>query len=202
MKKILHIVSSINGETSFSTKLSNTIIEKLKKTYPDSQVHRLNLSETPSPYLETLHYGAFFTSVEHQTVEQKEAVKHSDEAIKKLKDADIIIIGVPLYNFGVPATLKSWIDQIARAGETFTYVDNSSKGLLVNKKVYLAIASGAVYSKGAYKSYDFTENYLRTIFGFIGMTDITVFRVEGTMIPEFKETALPKAIETVNEFAF
>ena len=202
MKKILHIVSSINGEASFSTKLSNAILEKLKDAYPHSQVYKHDLSKTPFPYLETLQYGAFFTPTEHRTADQKEAIKHSDEAIKELKDADIIIIGVPLYNFGIPATLKAWIDHIARAGETFSYSDGTPRGLLTNKKVYLAIASGAVYSEGPMKSFDFTENYLRTILGFIGMTDITVFRVEGTFVPEFKDTAFPKAFATVNEFAF
>ena len=202
MKNILQIVSSINGEASFSTRLSNTIIENLKETYPNSQVQQLNLSATPYPYLETRHYGAFFTPAENQTADQKEAVKHSDEAIKKLKDADIIVIGVPLYNFGVPATLKGWIDQVARAGETFSYADGAPRGLLTGRKVYLAIASGAVYSQGPYKDYDFTENYLRAVLGFIGLTDITVFRVEGTMMAEVKETALPKAIAAVEEFAF
>jgi FMN-dependent NADH-azoreductase len=201
MKKILHIVSSINGEASFSNRLSNAIILKLKVAYPYNQVHHLNLSETPFPYLETIQYGAFFTPTEHQTADQKEAIVHSNEAIKELKDTDIIVIGVPLYNFGIPATLKAWIDQIVRVGETFTYADGTSKGLLQNKKVYLAIASGAVYSEGPYKSYDFTENYLRKILGFIGLTDITVFRVEGTRIPEIKETTLSNAFATVNESA-
>lgn len=109
---------------------------------------------------------------------------------------------MPLYNFSIPATLKAWIDQIARAGETFPYADGAPKGLLTGKKVYLAIASGAVYSEGLYKDYDFTESYLRAVLGFMGLTDITVFRTEGTMIPGLKETALPKAVATVDEFAF
>ena len=202
MKNILQIVSSINGAASHSTRLSNSIVEKLKEEYPGSEVQLLNLAATPFPYLEPIHYGAFFTPAEQQTADQKEAVKHSDAAIKQLKDADIIIIGVPLYNFSIPATLKGWIDQVARAGQTFSYADGTPKGLLTNKKVYLTIASGAVYSAGPYKECDFTENYLRTILGFLGLTDITVFRMEGTSIPDLKDVAVEKAFERVNEFAF
>ncbi|TDO83063.1 flavodoxin-like protein [Flavobacterium chryseum] len=112
------------------------------------------------------------------------------------------MIGVPVYNFGIPAVLKGWIDQVARAGATFTYGDGTPKGLVINKKVYLSIASGAVFSEGPYKAYDFSEPYLRAVLGFLGMTDITVFRVEGTAIPDLAEGALPKALASVEEFAF
>ena len=200
--KILNIISSINGEASFSNKLSNAILEKLEEAYPSSQMNKYDLSKNPLPYLETLHYGAFFTPSEHYSADQKKAVKHSDEAIKELKDADIIVIGVPLYNFSIPATLKTWIDHISRANETFSCASGIPKGLLTNKKVYLAIASGGIYTEGFMKSYDFTEPYLRTILGFIGLTAITTFRIEGTSVPEFKDNAVSKAFATVNEFAF
>lgn len=202
MKKILNIVSSVKGEASFSIKLSNTILEKLSVIYPGSQVHTRNLAQSPFPHLEETLFTSFHTPEEVRTEEHKDAVKHSDQAIKELMGADIIVIGVPLYNFGIPSTLKSWIDHIARAGVTFRYDNNGPEGLVVNKKVYLAIASGGIYSEGPMKSYDFTESYLRKVLGFIGMTDITVFRVEGTLMPEFKEIALPKALSNVNEFAF
>lgn len=202
MKKILCVVSSINGATSFSTKLSNAILDKLKEVYPKLEIKMRDLSKTPLPYLEVRHFGAFFTPAEHHTADQKEAVKHSDQAIKELKDAEIIIIGVPLYNFTIPATLKAWIDHISRAGETFSFADGTPKGLLTNKKVYLAIASGGIYSEGFMKSYDFTEPYLRAILGFMGLTEITAFRIEGTSTPEFKDTAVLKALETVNKFEF
>ena len=107
-----------------------------------------------------------------------------------------------MYNFGIPSTLKAWIDHIVRAGVTFRYSDGFPEGLIKNKKVYLAISSGGVYSEGPMKSYDFTEPYLRTALGFIGLTDITVFRVEGTFVPGVKETALPKAIDSVKQYAY
>ncbi|KAF2507075.1 FMN-dependent NADH-azoreductase [Flavobacterium zhairuonense] len=201
-QKILKIITSTNGENSFSTKLSNAVIEKLALLNPDNQIQTLDLTKTPLPYLTDSHISAIYAPAETHTAEQAAAIKHSDEAIKNLLESDIIVIGVPLYNFGIPAVLKGWIDQIARAGKTFSYSAEGIKGLVTNKKVYLSIASGSVFSEGPMKSYDFSESYLRTVFGFLGMTDVTTFRVEGTAIPDFAENALPKALSAVEEFAF
>ncbi len=202
MKKILNIVTSVKGENSFSNKLSNTLIEKLLSVYPGSTVNTRDLANNPFPHLEESNFTALYTPEVSRTEEHKDALINSDKAIKELMEADIIVIGVPLYNFGIPSTLKSWIDHIARAGVTFSYADGAPKGLVVDKKVYLAISSGGVYSEGPMKSYDFTEPYLRAALGFIGMKDITVFRIEGTNVPGVKETALPKAVESVSEYAF
>lgn len=201
-KKILNIVTSIKGDASFSNKLSNAILDKLKLEYDTIELQTLDLSKTPLPYLSEVNVSAFYTPVEQQTEAQKETLKYSDEATKDLIEADIIVIGVPLYNFGIPAVLKGWIDQVARAGKTFSYDENGPKGLLTDKKVFLAIASGAIFSEGPYKSYDFSESYLRTVLGFLGITDVTTFRVEGTAIPDFADNALPKALTAVEEFAF
>ncbi|HEY4935066.1 MAG TPA: NAD(P)H-dependent oxidoreductase [Puia sp.] len=202
MKKILNIVTSVKGDESYSNKLSNALIENLLSAYPGSSIHTHDLAKKPFPHLEESHFKAFYTPGEAQSDEHKEAIRHSDNAIKELVEADIIIIGVPLYNFGIPSTLKAWIDHIVRAGLTFRYADGFPEGLIKNKKVYLAIASGGVYSEGPMKSYDFTEPYLRAALSFIGLTDITTFRVEGTFVPGLKEKAWPKAIDRVREFAF
>ena len=201
-KKILNIVTSIKGDASFSNKLSNAILDKLKLEYDTIELQTLDLSKTPLPYLSEVNVSAFYTPVEQQTEAQKETLKYSDEATKDLIEADIVVIGVPLYNFGIPAVLKGWIDQVARAGKTFSYDENGPKGLLKDKKVFLSIASGAIFSEGPYKSYDFSESYLRAVLGFLGITDITTFRVEGTAIPDFADNALPKALSAVEEFAF
>jgi len=202
MKKILNINTSIKGENSFSTKLSKAIIEKLQQVDPESEVQTHDLAEKPLPHLDTLHFTSFYTPEEARTEVQKEAVKLSDQAIKEVFDADIIVIGIGLYNLGIPSTLKSWIDHITRSGITFSYADGYPKGLLVDKKVYLAIASGAVFSEGPLKESDFTENYLRKMLAFLGMDDVTVFRAEGTMMPEFADNAFPKVLETIGEFTF
>lgn len=202
MKKILSIVSSIKGEQSFSIKLSNAIIERLQSAYPDSTVAIRDLTKKPLPHLEGTHLASFYTPQEVRTAEQHEAVVYSDEAIQELLEADIIVIGVPLYNFGPPSTLKAWIDHIARAGITFSYSETGPKGLVADKKVYLALASGGIYSEGPRKEFDSTEPFLRNSLGFLGITDITAFRVEGVVMPDFAESALPKAVGKVNEFAF
>jgi FMN-dependent NADH-azoreductase len=201
-QKILRIITSTNGDTSFSNQLSNAVIEKLTASNATTEVQTLDLTKTPLPYLTNSHINAVYTPAEVHTPEQTAALKYSDEAIKTLLESDIIVIGVPLYNFGIPAVLKGWIDQVARAGKTFSYGADGPTGLVTDKKVYLSIASGAVFSEGPYKSYDFSESYLRTVLGFLGMTDVTTFRVEGTAIPDFAANALPKALASVEEFAF
>ncbi|MCC9064585.1 FMN-dependent NADH-azoreductase [Flavobacterium piscisymbiosum] len=201
-KKILNIITSIKGDASFSNKLSNAVLEKLTKEYPASEVKTFDLSKTPLPYLNEVQLSAFYTPEEAHTTAQVESIKLSDDAITDLLEADIIVIGVPMYNFGIPALLKGWIDQVARAGKTFSYDENGPKGLISGKKVFLSVASGAVFSDGPYKNYDFAEPYLRVVLGFLGITDVTTFRVEGTSIPDFADSALPNALAAVEEFAF
>ncbi|WP_299290614.1 NAD(P)H-dependent oxidoreductase [uncultured Mucilaginibacter sp.] len=195
--KILNLISSPRGGASFSIKLADAIIQKLQAANTGSTVKVHNLVKTPFPHLEEVHLNSFFTPKENHSLELTEAIKHSDEAIAEITDADVIVIGVPLYNFGIHSTLKAWIDHIARAGVTFQYTANGPEGLIKNKKVYLAIATGGVYSEGPMKTYDFTEPYLRTILGFLGMTDVTAFRVEGVNMPDLKDQALEKAIASI-----
>lgn len=196
--KILHIISSPRGEDSFSIKLGNAIIEKLKGVHPGSSVNVHNLVTTPFPHLEEVHLRSFFTPAEQHTPELSAAVRHSDAAIAEVVEADIIVIGVPMYNFNIHSTLKAWIDHLARAHKTFRYGENGPEGLILGKKVYLAIATGGVYSEGPYKPFDFTEPYLRAVLGFMGMTDITAYRVEGISLPNLKDDALNIAIDKID----
>ncbi|WP_142687284.1 FMN-dependent NADH-azoreductase [Chitinophaga polysaccharea] len=197
MKKILEIISSARGAASNSTQLAHTITEKLKTQYPGSTVTQRNLVHKKYPHLEESHLTAFFTPPESETEAYRAAVQHSDEAIREVEEADILVIGVPVYNFGIPSALKAWIDHLVRAGKTFSYGADGPKGLLKDKKVYLAIASGGVFSEGPLKSIDFTEPHLKTVFGFIGLHDVTTFRVEGVSNPELRETALQRGLESV-----
>jgi len=195
--KILHLISSPRGAASFSRKLGNAIVEKLQEENHDAQVKLHDLTNKPFPHLEEVHLNSFFTPAENFTPELAEAIKHSDEAIAELMDADIIVIDSPMYNFGIASTLKSWIDHIARANKTFRYSEKGPEGLVKNKKVYLAISTGGVYSDGPMKAYDFTESYLRAVLGFMGMTNLTAYRVEGVNMPALKESALQKAIDSI-----
>jgi FMN-dependent NADH-azoreductase len=202
MKKILHIVSSAKGNNSYSIKLANAIIDKLLAAHPDSIVKTHDLTANPLPHLFEDQLNAFFTPEDKRTDSHKQLVDYSDQAIQDLKEADFVVIGVPLYNFNIPSSLKAWIDNVVRAGITFSYADGAPKGLVVNKKVYLAMASGGVYSDGPMKPYDFAEPFLRFILGFIGLKDIITFRVEGTSLPHLQDGAFPKAVEALNEYAF
>ncbi|MGZ3872735.1 MAG: FMN-dependent NADH-azoreductase [Mucilaginibacter sp.] len=197
MKKILHIISSPKGENSFSVKLGNAIIDKVKKANPGSSVQVKDLTKNPFPHLEEATLAAFYTPAENQTPENKEALKNSDRAIAEIKDADIIVIGAPLWNFGIPSVLKAWIDHIARANVTFRYSEAGAEGLIKDKVVYIAMASGAVYSSGPYQAFDFVSTYLKGLLGFLGMTDLTVFRVEGSAYPGQAEIALQKGIDSI-----
>lgn len=197
MKKILHIISSPRGDNSFSIKLGNAIVDKLVAAYPGSTVTENNLAKKQFPHLEEAHLTSFYTPEESRTPQDLEAIKHSDAAIKEIKDADIIVIDAPLYNFGIPSTLKAWIDHISRKGETFTYGENGPEGLIKGKKLYIAVASGGVYSEGPMQPYDFVVPFLKAYFGFIGMTDVSVFRIEGTAIPGVMETALETGINSI-----
>lgn len=197
MKRILHLISSPRGDESFSIKLANAIILKLRQQYPGSSIEEVNLPESNIPHLDTAHLQSFFTPAEQLTPEDQDAIRYSDAAISQLMTADIIVIGAPLYNFSIHSTLKAWIDHIARAGKTFRYDEQGAEGLVKGKKVYVAMSSGAIYSEGFYQPYDFVSPYLKTMLGFLGMTDLTIFRVEGVNIPGVKETALVKAIDSI-----
>ncbi|HOY14672.1 MAG TPA: NAD(P)H-dependent oxidoreductase [Saprospiraceae bacterium] len=201
-KNVLLIKSSINGDFSKSNQLSNAIVEKIKNTYQECLIETIDLSENPLPFLTAEMYRAFSTPKSERSPAQSAVILPSENAIQQIKKADILVLAVPLYNFGIPASLKAWLDQIARANETFSYATGAPQGLLTNKKVYLAISSGGVYSEGMMKAYDFTENYLRIILGFMGMTDVETFRLEGIFVPNMGEHAVNKALEAVETFSF
>lgn len=197
MKRILNVISSARGAASNSIRLQNGIIDRLQQRYPGSSVTERNLVIDKYPHLEESHLNAFFAPAESDSPAYREAIRHSNEAIRQIQESDIIVIGVPVYNFNIPSALKAWIDHIVRAHKTFAYTNGHPEGLIKGKKVYLAIASGGVYSEGSLKSLDFVEPYLRSILGFIGLDDITVFRVEGVNIPGVQETALEKGIASI-----
>jgi FMN-dependent NADH-azoreductase len=197
MKKILHIISSPKGGQSFSIQLGNAIVEKVKAAYPGSVVTVKNLTESPYPHLEEATLAAFYTPAENQTPEDKAALSHSDQAIAEIAEADVIVIGAPLWNFGIPSVLKAWIDHIARAGVTFKYSEAGIEGLIKDKVVYVAMASGGIYSSGPMQPLDFVSTYLKGLLGFLGMTDLTVFRVEGSAYPGQAEAALQKGIASI-----
>ncbi|MEC3876062.1 FMN-dependent NADH-azoreductase [Chryseobacterium salviniae] len=197
MKNILHIITSPRMEVSASRKLGKAVIEKIQEKYPHAVVTERDLTKKPVPILEEAHINTFFTPTENYSPEQTEINEYSTGLISELKQADIIVVDSPMYNFSVPASLRAYFDFTSRAGYTFKYDENGPKGLLNNKKLYIVFTSGNIYSEGPYQVYDSNVPYVKNIFGFYGVTDVSVFRAEGLSIPGIQETAMEKAIEGI-----
>jgi len=197
MKRILHLMSSIQEKGSHSIRLGRAITEKIQEKYPGSTLEELNLVDIEIPHLNPAVLRTFFISSDQLTEEEKASIQFSDRLLQQLLAVDIIVIGAPLYNFTIPSSLKAWIDHITRAGITFVYGENGPVGKVTGKKVYVAMSSGGIYSDGPSKGNDFVAPYLKAFLGFLGMTDMTVFRAEGVKVPGVKEYALEKGIESI-----
>lgn len=197
MKRILHLISSMQGKESYSIKLGHAIIDKIQEKYPGSTLEELNLVDIEIPHLNPAVLRTFFIPGDQLTEEDKASIRFSDEVVKQLMEADIIVIGAPLYNFTIHSALKAWIDHVTRAGITFGYSENGPVGMVTGKKIYVAMSSGGVYSEGPGKNNDFVAPYLNAFLGFLGMTDQTVFRAEGLKVPGVKEHAMERAIESI-----
>jgi len=197
-KKVLHLISSPQGEVSLTKKLGNVVIEKIKEKYPDSIVKERDLTSEPFPHLDQTQIGSWFTPAENHTPEQLKAITISENAIAEMQEADIYVINAPFYNFSIPTTLKAYLDHIVRPGITFRYTEEGyPEGLLKNKKAYITIASSGVYSEGPLQYLDYVSPYLKMLLGFIGVTDISFVRAEGTRLEGIKETAFEKGVESI-----
>lgn len=197
MKRILHLISSLQGKDSYSFKLGNAIVERIQEKYAGSTLEELNLVDTEMPHLTPAVLRTFSIPGDQLTEAEKASIRISDEVVNQLLASDIIIVGAPLYNFNIHSSLKAWIDHVTRAGITFNYGEQGPVGKVFGKKVYVAMSSGGVFSEGPNKDYDFVAPYLKTFFGFLGITDLTVFRAEGLKVPGVKEYAMEKAIESI-----
>lgn len=197
MKNILHIISSPRMEVSASRKLGKAVVEKIKEKYPDAVIKERDLVKNSVPILDEVHINTFFTPAESHSAEQAEINEYSTGLIAELQEADIIVVESPMYNFSVPVGLRAYFDFTSRAGYTFKYDENGPKGLLNNKKLYIAFTSGNIYSDGPHQIYDSNVPYVKNVFGFYGISDITVFRAEGLSIPGIMENSLEKAIEGI-----
>ncbi|RZJ53772.1 MAG: FMN-dependent NADH-azoreductase [Flavobacterium sp.] len=197
MTRILHLMSSLQGDQSYSIKLGHAIIEKIQEKYPENTVEELNLVDLKIPHLTPEVLRSFFIPNEQLTTEDRESVKLSNDLVKQLLASDIIVIGAPLYNFTIHTSLKAWIDHITRAGITFGYGENGPTGLITGKKIYVAMTSGGIYSEGPGKANDFVVPFLKAFLGFLGMTDLTAVRAEGLKVPGVMENAFQKAIDSI-----
>ncbi|MDW9379215.1 FMN-dependent NADH-azoreductase [Chryseobacterium sp. JV558] len=198
-KKVLHIISSTRGTDSYTIKMGNLIVDKITESEPAVSVDVLDLSKKLFPHLSQDQINGFFTPPEHRTPELAEAIRMSDEAVAQIQEADYIVIGVPMYNFSITSGLKAYLDHIARAKVTFQYSESGSEGLLKGKKAFIAGGSAGLFTAGPNKPFDFAIPYLTHFLSFIGITDVTIFRVEGTAIPGMEEMALNNAIQNIEK---
>jgi len=194
---ILQLNSSARAENSQSTRLAAAIVERLVGTHTNAAVAVRDLSRAPHPALDEAALGALFTPADKRTPEQAARVALDDALIAELKAADVIVLGVPMYNFGVSGQLKNWIDAISRAQVTFRYTAAGPEGLLTGKKVYVALTRGGKYRN---TPADTQVPYLKTIFTFLGMTDVQFVYAEGlAMGPEALQNALTSAQSQIDE---
>jgi FMN-dependent NADH-azoreductase len=173
---ILQINASARREAANSTRVANSVVARLQSADPSATLTRRDLAVSPHPVLDEAALGALFTAAEKRTPEQAARVALDDALIAEVQAADAIVLGVPMYNFGVPVQLKNWIDAIARNGVTFRYTEKGPEGLLKGKKVYLALARGGRYRD---TEADSQVPYLRTVFGFLGLTELHFIYAEG-----------------------
>ena len=183
---ILHIDSSALGAHSVSRQLSLAVVETLTRANPGTRLVYRDVAAHPLS-----HWAPVADAADP-------AARSGSDALDEFLAADVVVIGAPMYNFSIPSTLKAWIDRIAVAGKTFRYGANGPEGLAGGKRVVVVSTRGGVYSEGAMQPLDFQEEYLRKLFGFLGVTDIEVVRAEGVNLsPENKQRAIASALEAI-----
>ena len=179
MKNILLIQSSPRGSDSLSHKVAQSVVDDLKARHPQAKVVVRNVAENPPPHVGQAFIGGLYAPPDNHTPEQARSIALSDTLIDEVLAADTIVLAAPMHNFGVPSTLKAWIDHVVRRGRTFSYGANGPEGLVKGKRAILVLARGGVYSNGPAKPFDFQEPYLRSVLGFLGIKDVDAVHVEG-----------------------
>jgi FMN-dependent NADH-azoreductase len=188
---LLQINASIFSNHGQSTRLADEFVAAWRAGNPGAKVVVRNLAEDTVPHLDAERFGAFLAKAGERSSEQQAVVDYSDALIDELKRADVLVLGLPMYNFGVPSTLKAYIDHIARAGATFKYTDKGPVGLLTGKKAYVFATRGGLY---AGTPLDTQTAYVRDMLRFLGIEDVEFIYAEGLAIgAEQKAAALSKA---------
>lgn len=190
---ILHVDSSILGSNSVSRSLSAAAVERLRTSASSVEVVYRDLSETPIPHLSPADLAVI------KGGEAPEASDPNGQILEEFLAADLVVLGVAFYNFGIPSTLKAWIDRIAVAGKTFRYGSGGPEGLSGDKRVILAISRGGLYGPGTpSQSFEHAESYLRSVFAFLGVQNLEVVLAEGIGLgPEQREKSVTEALQQV-----
>ena len=201
MTNILIIDSAATGEASVSRKLTDAAEQTIRRRDPSARIVRRDIGKAPSPHRPEESVPAIRAGiVESETA--REALALSDALVAELQEADLIVIGAPMYNFGMPSTLKAWFDHVLRARVTFRYTEAGPEGLLKGKKAIVVEARAGLYSEGPAAALDSQEPHLRTLLGFMGIDDITFVRAEKLAFgPEAAAAAVADAIAEIETLA-
>ena len=192
---LLQINASIFSNHGQSTRLADEFVAAWRASNPGAKVIVRNLAEETVPHLDADRFGAFLAKPGERSVEQQSVVEYSDALIDELKRADVLVLGLPMYNFGVPSTLKAYIDHIARAGATFKYTEKGPVGLLTGKKAYVFATRGGLY---AGTPLDTQTAYVRDMLRFLGIDDVEFVYAEGLAMGDApKNAALTKARDSI-----
>lgn len=199
MTTLLQINTSLFGENGNSSQLTRRFIARWQTAHPDGRVVVRDLQSDPLPHLDAERAGALFSKPESRTPQQQAIVDLSDALLAELKAADVVVIGLPMYNFGIPSTLKTWFDHIARAGVSFRYTAKGPEGLVGDRKVYVMAARGGFYQG---TPADTQTPFVRDFFKLLGIRDIEFVYAEGLNVSqESKQRAMRDAGVTVDRLA-
>jgi FMN-dependent NADH-azoreductase len=191
MSTLLYVRTSLYGAQGASSQLAERFVEEWRARNPGGRVIARDLAAEPVPHLTAERFQAFSTPAADRTPEQREIVAYSDALIDELRSADTVVLGVPMYNFGVPSTLRTYFDHVARAGVTFRYTSAGPEGLLAGRRAYVFVTRGGVYGG----STDTQAPYLRQFLRFIGIEAEFVFAEGLGLGEESRQKSLAKAHE-------
>jgi len=199
MTTLLQINASIHADHGQSSQLATQFVQAFSHGHPDSRIVLRDLAADTVPHLSAERFAAFLSKPDERSAAQNDVVAYSDTLIAELKQADVIVLGLPMYNFGVPSQLKAYFDHIARAGETFRYTANGPVGLLTGKKAYVFAARGGLYAGTAL---DTQTSYVRDFLRFVGIEDIEFVYAEGLHLgAETKAAGLARAAAQIERLA-
>jgi FMN-dependent NADH-azoreductase len=194
MTNVLILDSAATGDASVSRRLTEAAAQTIRRRDPSARIVRRDIGATPVPHLHEETVPAIRAGIV-ETETAREALALSDALVAELQDADLIVIGAPMYNFGMPSTLKAWFDHVLRARLTFRYTEAGPEGLLKGKKAIVVESRAGLYSEGPAAAMDHQEPHLRTLLGFMGITDVTFIRAEKLAFgPEAAAAAVADAI--------
>ena len=190
MKTLLHVKSSLFGDQGQSAQLAGSFISRWSQENPDSSVIERDLAADPVPHLDAFRMGALNTPETDRSAEQQAVVDLADQLLAEVKSADVIVIGLPMYNFSVPSQLKSWFDHLARAGVTFQYTETGVDGLIEDRPVYLISTRGGVYGD---EGSNMQISYVKQLLIFIGLNNQQLVVAAGLSMDDYRDAALEKA---------